>query len=263
MFPAFIITFRESLEAGVIVGLMFAILRSYQALKQSHYIWIGVIAGIITSLLLAWAFNVFLGGFEGKNEKIYEGFLMLGACALITHLVFWMAKHGRLIKQKLETKMKDVLESKTLWMLSVIVFFSVIREGIETVIFFQAIDVQADGQASWIGAGLGVIIAVILSYLIYKGSAKIKLQKFFQISSLLLIFIAAGLLAHGIVEFQGAGWLPTYIKPLFDLSPILSEKEGLGALLKALFRYDANPSLIAVMAYIGYLSTALYLHRKQ
>lgn len=82
-------------------------------------------------------------------------------------------------------------------------------------------------------------------------------------TSYFLVFIAAGLLAHGIVEFQGAGVLPIIIKPVFDLSRVLSESEGIGAILKALFGYDANPSLIAVIAYVAFLVSSFAMLRRR
>lgn len=246
---SFLITFRESLEAGVIIGMLFAILHLFEKNRKDIYLWAGVVAGLICSVLFAWVFHVFLGGFEGKNEKIYEGILMVVACGLITHMVFWMREKGKCLKRDVAEKIHVILKKKTLWMLAVLSFCAVIREGIETVIFLNAIDAQGNGAISLIWGILGVIAAVILSYMVYRSSHKVSPKKFFQISGAILLLMAAGLLAHGIVEFQTAGWLPIIEKPIYDLSAIFSEKEGLGLYLKALFGYDANPSLIAVVSY--------------
>lgn len=258
----FIITFRESLEASVIVGMLLAILQAFHIEKKSLYIWGGVVTGVIGSLIFAAIFHYFLGGFSGKAEKIYEGILMFLAAGMITHMVFWMGKRTKYLRTELKNKVENIIESKTLWMLGALSFFAVVREGIETVIFLNAIDAQSDWWTFCI-AIFGIISAIILSIGIYYGSKNIPTRKFFHISSIFLLFIAGGLIAHGIVELQGAGWLPTYIKPVFDLSGVLSEKEGIGQFLKALFGYDANPSLFALIAYGIFIPTSVWYYQKR
>lgn len=259
MAPTFLITFRESLEAAVIVGILLAVLRTLGQSKQSIFIWSGVGAGVILSLVFAWAFNILFGGFEGVAEEVYEGALMFFAAALITHLLFWMNQHSRTIRKTLEKKVTDILERKELWMLFLLAMFSVLREGVETVIFLQAISLQSDSAFAFWAASLGCLTAIGLAVMIFWSSKSVSPKRFFQATTVFLIFVAAGLIAHGVVEFQGAGLLPTFIKPLFDLSSVLSESEGIGAILKALFGYDANPSLIAVIAYATFLIGAFWL----
>ena len=246
---AFLITFREGLEAAVLVGILLSALRFFNAQKKSFVIWSGVGAGIVASFLFAWVFTVFTSGFEGVNEKVYEGILMFAAAGIIIHMVFWMKKYAANIREKLTKKVELSITNNDLWSLGALAMVSVMREGIETVIFMKALIVQSETSNAIVSGALGIIAAVSLAVIIFTGLKKLPLKKFFHFTSLFLIFVAAGLLAHGIVEFQGAKWIPTFIKPLYDLSPILSEKEGLGAILKALFGYDANPSLIAVVVY--------------
>lgn len=260
---AFIITFRESLEAAIIVGILFAVLQSYQADQFKKYVWAGVGAGILVSIIFAYIFAEFLGGFSGKAEKVYEGFLMIGAAALITHMVFWMKGQAGVFKENVSQKVKSSLLKKAALPMFFLAFFSVIREGVETVIFFQAIDAQSDTGISIMGGIVGVILAIVIATGIQRLAIKISYKRFFQITGGFLIFIAAGLVAHGIVEFQGADWLITFQKPLFDISSILSEKTGIGSFLKALFGYDANPSLLAVIGYVSFLVVAFWQWRKK
>jgi len=261
MSASFLITFREGLEAAVIVGILFSALRVFNDKKQNLLLWAGVLAGILASIGFAWLFEVFFGGFSGKAEKIYEGTLMIIAFGVITHMVLWMRKTSKNLKKELTDKVQKAFEKKEIWFIVALAFTSVVREGIETVIFLKAISVQSAQGVSGLGASLGIVTAVALGFAIYYGMKSFPVKKFFQITGALLIFIAAGLLAHGIVEFQGAGVLPTFIKPLFDLSPLLSEKEGLGAILKAIFGYDANPSLMAVLAYGLYMTWIIRRHK--
>ncbi len=259
---AFLITFRESLEAAVIVGLIFSILKSLGKKEGYKYVWFGVGAGVLGSLIFAWIFSKFWGGFEGKTEKVYEGILMIAAALLITHMVFWMKKKAKILKKHISEKVEGYISSGSIASLFFLTFFSVIREGVETVIFFQAIDTQSNTGISIIGGIIGVVLAIGLAVLLQRLTRNVAFKTFFSVTGILLLFIAAGLVAHGIVEFQGANWIPTFIKPIWDTSAILSEKEGLGSFLKALFGYDANPSLLAVIGYILFLIFAFRKWRK-
>jgi len=255
MTAAYLITFREGLEAALIVGILLSCLRALGMSRQQWYVWGGVLAGLMLSLIFAWVFSAVIGGFEGSTEKIYEGVLMLGAAGLITHLVFWMQQRGKQIQQELNKKVEQSVKAGTLWTVALIAMFSVVREGVEVVIFFQALLAQAEGNVSILSAVFGGVSAVMLAVAIFWSTRKVPIAQIFTYSAYFLVLIAAGLLAHGIVELQGADWLPTFVKPLYDLSAILSEKEGIGALLKAGFGYDANPSLLAVVGYTIFLGS--------
>jgi high-affinity iron transporter len=254
MTAAYLITFREGLEAALIVGILLSCARVFKTRKVQAYVWGGVLMGLILSLIFAYVFSHIIGGFEGTVEKVYEGVLMLGAAALITHLVVWMRHRGKGLEDSLNKKIVQSVEAGTLWMIAFIAMMSVVREGVETVIFFQALMAQAGGDAPILSGVLGVLSAVLLAVIIFYTTKKVPVKSFFQYTAYFLALIAAGLLGHGIVELQGAHWLPTVVKPLYDISSVLPESEGVGALLKAGFGYDANPSLLAVLGYLIYLA---------
>lgn len=253
MTTAYLITFREGLEAALIVGILLSCARVLKLKKAQFFIWGGMFLGLVLSLVFAWMFSSVVGGFEGSIEKIYEGLLMFGAALLITHLLVWMKRRGKEIQASLSKKVEQSVKAGTLWTLAAIAMMSVVREGVETVIFFQALLVQASGDVPIMSALLGILSAVLLAVVIFFSTKKVPVKLFFYYTAYFLVLIAGGLLAHGVVELQGASWLPTFIKPLYDISAIMPEKEGLGALLKAGFGYDANPSLIGVVTYGLYL----------
>ncbi len=257
MIATYLITFREGLEAALIVGILLSCARAFKLEKAQRYISSGVVMGLILSLAFAWLFSTVIGGFEGSIEKIYEGLLMFGGALLITHLIVWMKYRGKEIQDRLNKKIEQSTKTGALWTLAVIAMMSVVKEGVETVIFFQALMAQAGGSAPIISGALGVLSAVLLAIIIFYTTKKVPVKSFFNYTAYFLVFISAGLLAHGVVELQGASWLPTFVKPLYDLTSVLSEKEGFGALLKAGFGYDANPSLMAVMAYLAYFGAML------
>jgi high-affinity iron transporter len=123
---------------------------------------------------------------------------------------------------------------------------------VETALFLSAAGFASDGANVLWGGALGLVVAVALGWLIFKTIAHIPLKRFFDITSLLLLFFAAGLMAHGIHEFEEAGLLPSLIAPIWDINPILSEESVMGSFLKALFDYNGNPSLLEVLGYGSY-----------
>lgn len=266
MNAAFLITFREGLEAAMIIGILLSTLEFLNAYKHRFFIWGGVLLGLVGSVLFAWIFHTFFGDYSGTNEKIYEGILMTVAAGIIVHLVFWMKQYAKNIRENIKNKVKFHIERNELIALGTLAFVSVAREGIETVIFLNALWVQSEGSVTIVSAFLGILAAVLLAFGIFKGSKKVSIGYFFQGTTLLLVFVAAGLIAHAVVEFQGAQLIPTIQKPIYDLSSVISEEEGIGSFLKALFGYDANPSLIAVIAYISvlfWLLPSMFIKKKK
>jgi high-affinity iron transporter len=142
----------------------------------------------------------------------------------------------------------------------VLIFIAIIREGVETVIFLNAIN-YASG-INFIGGTLGILAAIIVGYLFFVSTRKINLKKLFNISSILLILFAAGLVAHGFHEFEEAGIVSGIITPLFDMNNVLSEKGIIGGFLKGLFGYNGNPSLLEVIAWASYLGIIFYLYKR-
>jgi high-affinity iron transporter len=260
----FIVTFRETLEAAIIIGLIFSMLKVFWVeKKRKRYITIGIITGIIMSFLFAGGFQYFFWGFTGTTEKVYEGILMLVACAMITQFLIWTNSNFRNIWKKIKKTVQHIVTTNQLWMLSILAFASVVREWVETVIFLNALDFSFEGSDIWL-ALWWIITAIALSYILYFTIQKVNISKVLRVTNVMFILIAAWLLAHWIVEFQWAGVLPTILKPLFDLSWILSESEWFWAILKAGLSYDANPSLIAFAAWLLYISGfTWYFYRKK
>jgi high-affinity iron transporter len=262
MISALIITLRETLEAALVAGIALAYLKKTENAGHQKYVWGAVAAGILCSLLLAVVFNQYLGGFEGRNEEIYEGVMMLTAGGLLTWMILWMLKQRASIKKNLENKMASHIEKDHPWGIFTLVFVSVLREGIETVIFLQASLIHSEGTSVFAGAVLGILLAVVMSIALFKGIAKVPLRSFFTASSLLLIMFAAGLMAHGVHEFQEAGIVPIVVEHVWDMNPevivegvypVMHEKGAIGGLFKGLFGYNGNPNLLEVLVYAAYL----------
>lgn len=260
MIPSLIITFRETLEAALIVGIILSYLIKTKRQKYNNIVYLGIAAAIVASIIGAFLFNALAGGFTGRTEEIFEGIAMLFASFLLTFMILWMLKQKHIVID-LHKKVDSELKQRQRAGLFFIVFISVLREGIETVIFLSAANFVSS-ENSLFGATLGIITAIIIGYLIFVAGKKINLKAFFNITSVLLILFAAGLTAYGIHEFQEAKVLPVYVEHVWDINPqlnpdgtvpLLHEKGAIGSIAKGLFGYNGNPSLIEVLAYFAYL----------
>lgn len=263
MLAALIITLRETLEAALVAGILLAYLDKTGNVRHSRYVWYGVAGGITVSLIVAFIFQNYFGGFTGRAEEVYEGITMLVAAGLITWMIFWMLGQRGQMRKNIENKAEYHLKNDHPLGLFLLTFVSVAREGVETVIFLQAAILQIQNNFSvFSGAIIGIFIAIILSYLFFRGMHRFPLRTFFTVTSVILILFAAGLLAHGIHEFQEAGVLPIYIEHLWNTNWLIDENGTFGSLLKGLFGYNGNPSLLEVIGYAGYLAVSVVVWKK-
>ena len=141
--------------------------------------------------------------------------------------------------------------------LASLAFVIVVREGLETALFLFSASKTATPAATTIGGLLGLFIALAIGRALYQGSRGINLKTFFNVTGVLLIFFAAGLLAHGIHEFQEAGYLTVLGGQAWDMNGVLNEKGTAGSLLKGILGYNGNPSVLEVVVYPIYLIAAL------
>lgn len=252
---ALLITLRETLEASLVVGIMLAFLHRTQNRHRNPIIWAGVVAGVATSVIVGWIVLQVAGSFEGRGEMIYEGITMLIAAALITWMVVWLAVNGKKMREAIEKKMEVHLATGALVSLFFLVYTSILREGIETVIFLQAAFIQSQEASQHVGAISGMLLAVGAAWLLFRGMLGwFSLSRFFQFTGILLMFFAAGLAAYGVHELQEAGLIPIVVEHVWDVNHILNEKGTFGSLIKGIFGYNGNPSLIEVCTYVAYLT---------
>ncbi|MFQ5921760.1 MAG: iron uptake transporter permease EfeU [Anaerolineales bacterium] len=267
MAPAALIALREGLEAALIVGIVLGYLRRVGYFEGRRPVWVGVIVAVLASLGLAFIIQLVGLELEGRAEEIFEGATMFLAVGVLTWMIFWMRYQARLIKTSLERNVRDAVETGTKWGLFFIAFLAVFREGVEMALFLSAAAFASNGQGTLIGAVIGLAAAILIGYLIYASTAQLNVRLFFNITSVLLLLFAAGLLAHGIHEFQEAGIIPTVNEHVWDTNHLLDENSGIGQMLKAVFGYNGNPSIEEVVAYFGYwiavlLGLRLWMERR-
>ena len=254
---ALVIALREGIEMSLIAGIVLAYVTQVGARRAHRWVWLGVGAAVAVSLGFLAVLNLLNAEFTGSTEQIFEGVTMLLAAAFLTWMIFWMLRQARYLKSELQQAVQETLAAGgAAWGILLLVFFAVVREGVETALLLFA----APGQGKLLGSVIGIAAAVSIGVLIYAFGRRIDLRTFFKVTGVLLVFFAAGLVTHSAHEFVEAGVInggPV----LFDLSATLPDQEGVGAMLRSLLGYSADPTLIEGIAYAAYLVLAFVLWR--
>ena len=263
MIESFLVTSRETLEASLVVGIVLAYLNRTNNQNYKKSVYYGIVFGIIASIISAFLFTAAAGDFEGKAERVFEGVTMMIGSFLLTTMILWMMRQKHISKEIEGRVEKHLMSEMPLFShigIFMLIFIAIVREGIETVIFLNAVN-YANG-INFIAGSLGIVAAVGAGYLFFLSVKKINLRRMFNVSSILLILISAGLTAHGIHEFEEAGIVSGIVAPLFDINHVLNEKGIIGNFLKGLFGYNGNPSLLEVLAYLSYLAIIFLVYRR-
>ncbi|MFW9809745.1 MAG: FTR1 family protein, partial [Candidatus Thorarchaeota archaeon] len=205
------------------------------------------------------------GIFEGPMLNIFEGSVVLIAAILLTTMIVWMWNAGARVSREIEESMEMSVVQQSGIGLALLSFSLVMREGVELSLFSMALVIQ-EGLVSYVGIALGLLIAIVLGIGIYRGSLRISMRALFKWTSIFLILFAAGMVAYGIHELQEAGLLLVGPIEIWNINPpqlpdgsypLFHERGAIGAMAKALFGYNGNPSALEVVAYVGYLVIAL------
>ncbi len=253
-----VITFRETLEAALVVGITLVFLYRVKQQKFNRYVYLGVFFAVVASIVAAVLFQTVAGGFEGRAEQLFEGSTMVVAAVLLSWMIVWMFRQRMHLKRHVEEKVSRAVEKQEKLELFLLSFIAVFREGVETVIFLGAATF-ASGQNVLAGGALGIVLALVVSYVFFTAAKRVNLRLFFNVTSLLLVLFAAGLVAHGVHEFQEARFLPMTVEHVWNTNWLLNEKGFAGSLAKSLFGYNGDPSLLEVIAYAAYLVAIGYV----
>ena len=259
MGAALIVMVREGLEAALIVSIILAYLRRLGRRDEMPSVWLGTIGAVAVSAAVGGIIFALGGEFEGRAEAVFEGVISLTAVAVLTWMVFWMRRQAVRIKSEIQEKVDSALVGAGIGTAG-LAFVMVLREGIETALFLFGAESATGGPVGFFaGATLGLVIAVAIGYLLYRGTVRLNLRTFFRVTGGLLLVVAAGLLAFGIHELIEARVLPGRGAVAFNLEGDLPDDSGLGAILKAVFGYHAEAFLLEVVAWVTYLVLAGYM----
>ena len=257
MLSTFIIALREGLEAALIVGILVAYIVRTDRRHFLKPLWTGVGAALAATFTLGAFLSYTSAELTPRGEELFAGITSFIAVGLVTWMVFWMKRTARTLRNELHGKVDTALTGGPI-SLALVAFFAVAREGLETALFVYT-NFKTVGAASTATAGLvlGLTLAVVLGYLIYNRSVKLNLSKFFTVTGVALVIVAAGVLSYGIHEFQELGWIPGVDDFLWDVTPWIAKESILASLLSGTVGFDTTTSFIQFFAWSAYLVAVL------
>jgi high-affinity iron transporter len=252
--PTFVIGLREGMEAALIVGIVAAFLGQQGRSDALRQVWIGVTIAVAICVVIGVALQVISENLPQQRQEGLETVVGAIAVVMVTYMVLWMRRHSRNLKGDLEAAAGSALAQGSTKALVAMAFLAVLREGFETVVFLLA-TFHASGNAtlSWVGALLGILLAVVLGSMIYKGGARINLSRFFRITGIVLVVIAAGLVMTAVHTANEAGWLNFGQNQAFDLSWLVRPGTPLESFVTGVLGIQPYPVWIEVIAYLAYL----------
>jgi high-affinity iron transporter len=258
VFGNYLIGLREGLEASLVVCILIAYLVKTDRREALKPIWIGI--GAAVALALGFGFALEFGSQEltFEAQEALGGSLSIIAVGLVTWMVFWMRRTARHLKAELHGKLDAALAMGT-GALVATAFLAVGREGLETALFVWAsVRASNDGtQGPLVGVLLGILTAIVLGYLFYRGAVRINLAKFFTWTGGMLVVVAAGVLAYGVHDLQEADFLPGLTNKAFDISGTVPPDSWYGTLLKGVLNFQPDPTVVQVVVWFAYLVPTL------
>ena len=254
MFPTFLITFREVVEASVIVSLILGILKKSNQSKSIQTVWIAILLSFVTSiilLLLASVLGLELHRFYLQNEAYIEGFLMLFSAIFITWTIFFLHNYFSISQRQLTAKITKTIGKQEQRGVFILVFSSVFREGFEIIIFLSTIILTSPPKNILIGFVVGVISGIATSIILYRLTKKINLYKAVSYVNIFLVIFSGGLIIRGIREFTEIGLIPEIGNMVFKFIPL--ETTFIGGFSKSMLGITQEIDIVQLLFYAIYL----------
>ncbi|MFD3479284.1 iron uptake transporter permease EfeU [Streptomyces sp. NPDC058695] len=258
MFGNYLIGLREGLEASLVVCILIAYLVKTDRRDALRPIWIGIAVAVAVALGFGFALTFGSQELTFEAQEALGGSLSIVAVGLVTWMVFWMRRTARHLKAELHGKLDAALQMGTAALVAT-AFLAVGREGLETALFVWAsVRASNDGtHGPLIGVLLGLLTAVVLGWLFYRGALRINLAKFFTWTGGMLVIVAAGVLAYGVHDLQEAQFLGGLSSKAFDISGTIPPDSWYGTLLKGVFNFQPDPTVLQVVVWLLYLAVTL------
>ncbi|GAY12639.1 ferrous iron transport permease EfeU [Pseudonocardia sp. N23] len=254
-----LIGLREGLEAALVVSILVAFLVRTDRRSELPKVWLGVGIAVTVSVGVTLALTLTEQALTFQAQETLGGTLSIVAVAFVTWMIFWMRRNARALSSELQGKLEDALHIGPVAVV-VVAALAVGREGLETAVFFFSA-AQAAGQTlqPLVGFLIGIAIAIALAYLIYRGAVTINLGRFFTVTGLLLVFVAAGILAYGVHDLQEAAILPGLDNLAFDVSAAIPADSWYGTLLKGIFNFSPQTTVLEATVWVAYVAVVLTL----
>ncbi|MEE6167380.1 MULTISPECIES: iron uptake transporter permease EfeU [unclassified Mycolicibacterium] len=255
--PNLLIGLREGLEAGLVVSILLAAVHKSPladgARRPTAPVWLGLLGALTVSASFAAVLSATTSSLGGVGQDIVGGLLSILAVVLVTAMIFWMSRTAAHLSGELSGKVAEALMLGS-GALALTAFLAVAREGLETTLFFwTAAKAAGESIGPILGGAVGLAIAVVLCWLLYRRSVRMNLKTFFTRTAVVLIVIAAGILAYGIGDLQTAGWLPGRSWYAFDLSGHISADSWWVTIITGITQLTPRMTVLQVLAWAGYL----------
>jgi high-affinity iron transporter len=257
MGATFVVTLREAFEAALLLGIVYTYLDKIGARNDSRYVTFGAALGALASVLLGALLSVLSGPLLDLGPDAIGTAVVFVAVVVLTWHGWWMRQHARAIKGDVQRRLEQADAAHRVWVVGTIAFVGVFREGAETVLFLWGLMTQTSvaGWGGLTGGALGIASAAVLGWAIFRGGRHVSLPRFFAVTSVLLLMVAAGLFSTGIGKLEGFGLLPAS-PTLWNTSHLLDDRGGVGGFIAGLVGYRARPSGLEALAYASYLLVA-------
>jgi high-affinity iron transporter len=255
----FLIGLREGLEASLVVSILVAFLVQTGRRSVLPKVWLGVGIAIAVSVGVTVALALTQQALTFEAQEALGGSLSIIAVGFVTWMIFWMRRTARTIAKDLRGRLETAIQMGSTAVV-LMATLAVGREGLETALFFFTA-AQAAGETTepLIGFLLGIAVAVGLAFGIYRGALKLNLGRFFTVTGVLLIFVAAGILAYGVHDLQEAAILPGLNTLAFDVSAAIPPDSWYGTLLKGIFNFSPQTTVLEAIVWVGYVAVVLTL----
>ncbi|MCP3721979.1 FTR1 family iron permease [Paraburkholderia sp. CNPSo 3272] len=261
------IVWRESVEALLVVGILYAWLKNgdADARRGVPYLWGGVALGIVAAIALGAALVGFTEVLSGDAQDYFQTGMVLVACVLIVQMVLWMKQHGRTLKREMEESLEKSTRDANWWGVTILVALAIAREGSETVIFLYGLGFGQSGHvdaSQYLAVLIGLALAFLTFYLLQLGGKVFSWRHFFRITEIMLLFLGAGLFQTGVDKLIDKEILPTIVDQVWNSSAILDDSSTFGSLVATLTGYRAHPALMNLIAYAVYWLVVWFLVRR-
>lgn len=254
-----LIGLREGLEASLVVSILVAFLVRTDRRSELPKVWLGVGFALLLSIGVTLGLTLTQQALTFEAQEALGGSLSILAVGFVTWMILWMRRNARTLSTDLQGKLDDAIRIGPVAIV-VMSALAVGREGLETAVFFFAA-AQAAGETTepLIGFLLGIAASILLAYLLYRGAVQIDLGRFFTVTGFFLIFVAAGILAYGVHDLQEAGILPGLNTLAFDVSAAVLPDSWYGTLLKGIFNFSPQTTVLEAVVWVAYVAVVLPL----
>ena len=253
MLPSLVITLREGLEAALIIGIVAAFLVREGRRDALNRMWIGVGTAVVVCVGVGVVLRIVDQQLPERGQATLETIIALVAVAMVTYMIVWMKRHARGLRGSLEGSAASAVEAGSAGALVGMAVLAVFREGFETSVFLVAVFQQnTTPLASGIGALLGLVAALAIGWGIYRGGVKLDLQRFFRVTGVVLVIVAAGLFASGIHSAQELGWVGGADDGFLSLAWLVHPGTWTASLLTGILGLRPSMSTAMVLGWLLY-----------